>query len=288
MKQIHKDYLSITKPRIGVMVLVVTTTGFFLGAGTLRPYPLLFFCLLGTLLASSGACVLNNFLERENDKRMNRTKNRALATGRISAAAALGYGTSLVLIGVGLLVWQVNLLTGFLALLTTFLYVVVYTPLKRVTVLNTAIGAIPGALPPIGGWAASTGSLDLGAWILFCILFLWQFPHFYSIAWLYRDDYRRGELKMLPAIDLSGVQTNSQILFHSLLLIPISVLPFYIGMAGSVYLWGSLFLGIFMLLAGLKFIFNSTPKTARGLLRASLLYLPAMLLVSWIDLQLIL
>jgi len=277
------DYLELTKPRIVSLVLVTAAIGFFLGGQSLRPFSLLFYMLIGTALSCGGAAVLNCFLEREADAKMKRTCKRVLPSGKISPADALGFGLLLVLLGTILLVWKVNLLTGFLALLTTFLYVLVYTPLKKVTWLNTFIGAIPGALPPLGGWAAATGELSLGAWVLFAILFVWQHPHFYAIAWMYKDDYGRGGFKMLPVVEPDGKSTFRQIVVYSLILIPVSLLPTIIGMSGYIYFWGALFLGCYMLLEGLSLYRTKTASGARGLLRTSIIYLPLLLILIVTD-----
>jgi protoheme IX farnesyltransferase len=267
-------YVGLTKPRIVTMVLVMSASGFFLGAKGLQPLYSFFILLVGTAMSSAGAAVLNNYLERDCDGLMNRTKKRALPCGAISPAEALSFGLILVLLGVSLLTWQVNLLTGFLSLLTVFLYVLVYTPLKRVTWLNTIIGAVPGALPPVGGWAAATGHLELGAWVLFLILFIWQHPHFYAIAWMYRDDYSRGGFKMLPVVDPDGASTFRQVIIFSVLLIPASLLPLYAGMAGALYGWGIFALGLVMLGIGINLARTRSVQDARLLLKASVIYLP--------------
>jgi heme o synthase len=189
MNKLHR-YLELAKPRILAMVLVTTTLGFFLGGRGMHPLPLFLLTLLGVGCATGGAAMLNNYFERNSDAKMNRTRGRALPAGLIEPARALPGGVGLVLFGVLLLVWAVNLLTGFLVLLAAFLYVLVYTPMKKITWLNTTFGAIPGALPPMAGWAAATGRIDPGAWVLFAILFVWQHPHFFAIAWMYRDDYK--------------------------------------------------------------------------------------------------
>jgi len=175
---------------------------------------------------------------------------------------------------VTILAWQVNLLTGFLSLLTVFLYVLVYTPLKRVTWWNTVIGAIPGALPPVGGWTAVTGHLDYGAWIVFLILFVWQHPHFYAIAWMYKDDYERGGFKMLPVVHPDGRSTFNQVIGFSIILIPISLLPSLVGMAGPFYAWGMGILGLVMLAIGIQFSRTRSVQDAKRLLKASVIYLP--------------
>ncbi len=272
-------YLSLTKPRILTMVLVMSAAGFFLGAKGLRPLDTFIIMLLGTALSSAGAAVLNCYIERDCDQMMQRTCKRAIPTGEIAPDDALSFGLQLVLMGVILLVWQVNLLTGFLSLLTVFLYVLVYTPLKKVTWWNTVVGAIPGAIPPMGGWVAATGSLDLGAWILFLILFIWQHPHFYAIAWMYRDDYARGGFKMLPVVYPDGKRTFRQVIGFSIALIPISLLPFITGMAGEFYAWGIGILGLIFLGIGINLWRTRSVQDARLLLRASIIYLPLFFLL---------
>jgi protoheme IX farnesyltransferase len=239
--------------------------------------------LLGTALSSGGAAVLNNYIERDCDQKMHRTKTRPLPKGIITPPEALQFGLTLVLMGVTLLAWQVNLLTGFLSLLTVFLYVLVYTPLKRITWWNTVIGAIPGALPPMGGWTAATGHLDLGAWIVFLILFVWQHPHFYAIAWMYKDDYERGGFKMLPVVDPDGRSTFRQVIWFSVALLPVSLLPTYFGMAGMVYGWGIAILGIVMLMIGLNLQKSRSVQDAKRLLRASVIYLPLFFILILCD-----
>lgn len=267
--------MALTKPRILLMVLIMSAAGFFMGAGgSLRPLDNFLIMLLGTALSSGGAAVLNNYLERDSDQLMHRTRRRPIPAGLITADEALSFGLQLVLMGVIILAWQVNLLTGFLSLLTVFLYVLVYTPLKRVTWWNTVIGAIPGALPPVGGWTAVTGHLDYGAWIVFLILFVWQHPHFYAIAWMYKDDYERGGFKMLPVVHPDGRSTFNQVVGFSIILIPISLLPSLVGMAGPLYAWGMGILGIVMLAIGVQFSRTRSVQDAKRLLKASIIYLP--------------
>jgi len=267
-------FVALTKPRILTMVVVMTVTGYFLGAQSLSPLTDVLILIVGTALSSGGAAVLNNYIERDIDSRMQRTRLRPIPAGIISPSEALSFGLILVLAGVSLLVWRINLLTGFLSLLTVFLYVLVYTPLKRLTWLNTVIGAIPGALPPVGGWAAATGHIELGAWIVFLILFVWQHPHFYAIAWMYKEDYRRGGFKMLPVIDPEGVRTFRQVVGFSIALIPVSLMPYFFGMAGIWYGIGMTILGIGLLLIGIQLAQTGSVKHARRLLRASVIYLP--------------
>jgi protoheme IX farnesyltransferase len=239
--------------------------------------------ILGTALSSGGAAVLNHYLERDCDELMHRTKKRPIPTGVITPEEALSFGIQLSLMGVILLAWQVNLLTGFLSLLTVFLYVLVYTPLKRVTWWNTAIGAIPGALPPVGGWTAATGHIDLGAWIIFLILFVWQHPHFYAIAWMYKEDYARGGFKMLPVVHPDGRSTFNQIIGFSIILIPLSLLPVLSGMAGSFYGWGMIVCGTVMLAMGVKLAYTRSVHDAKALLKASVIYLPLFFILILAD-----
>ena len=267
--------MCLTKPRILTMVLVMSAAGFFLGAGgSLYPLDNFLIMLLGTALSSGGAAVLNNYLERDSDELMHRTKKRPIPAGQVTPEEALSFGLQLVLMGVTLLAWQINLLTGFLSLLTVFLYVLVYTPLKRVTWWNTVIGAIPGALPPVGGWTAATGHIELGAWLIFLILFVWQHPHFYAIAWMYKDDYARGGFKMLPVVHPDGRSTFNQVIGFSIILIPISLMPVLAGMAGALYAWGMAILGLIMLGIGIQFARTRSVQDAKLLLKASVIYLP--------------
>src|ERR1043166_1749532 len=274
-------YLELTKPRIVAMVLVTTALGFFLGGHA--AWPVLLATLAGVGLATGGAAALNNCLDRDVDAKMTRTRNRALPSGLISPAQALAFGVSLVLVGVLALVWWVNLLAGFLVLLAAFLYVLVYTPMKRVSWFNTTIGAIPGAIPPLCGWAAASGQLEPGAWVLFAILFAWQHPHFYSIAWMFKDDYRDAGLKMLPVVDPSGVSTVRSTLGFSVALIGVSLLPTFVGMTGRVYLWGAFTMGIGLLAVGVVFCRAKTFTDARRLLKASVIYLPLLVMLMILD-----
>ncbi len=268
------SFVTLSKPRILVMVVLMTAAGYFLGAKTVDPLLVFTMTLLGTALSSAGAATLNNYLERDCDLEMERTKERPIPAGIITPNEALIFGLVTALAGVALLAWQVNILTAFLSLLTTFLYVLVYTPLKRISWWNTVVGAIPGALPPMGGWAAATGELGIGAWIVFAILFVWQHPHFYAIAWMYKDDYARGGFKMLPVEYPDGKRTFRQIIGFSIALIPISLLPVYYDMAGSIYAVGMTILGFGMLVPAIRLWRSHTVQDARKLLQASIVYLP--------------
>jgi len=276
-------YLELTKPRISSLVLVTTLIGFFLGGRGIHSTELLFYTLFGALLTCAGASALNHYLERDSDRKMFRTQNRPIPKGIISPAKALIYGVVLVLFGVVVLYVKVNLLTAFLSLLTAFLYVLVYTPMKKLTWLNTTIGAIPGALPPMGGWAAATNEISLGSWVLFLILFVWQHPHFYAIALMFKDDYKRGGFKMLPVIDETNKKTFIHIVAFSILLVPASLLPTVIGMSGKLYLYGAMLLSLTLLLIGLSLSASRSLQDARKLLRATVVYLPLLLFLIILD-----
>ncbi len=276
-------YLELTKPRITWMILVSTGLGFFLGSKTSFDIHVLIWTLLGSGLVSSGAGALNHFAEEDSDRLMERTRFRPIQTGIISSQDVMYFGIVLILLGTVLLYFFANIIVTALALLTALLYLFIYTPLKKVTWLNTTIGAIPGALPPVGGWVAASGRLDPESWILFFILFFWQHPHFFAIALMYRDDYKKANLQMLPSIEETSSRTNRQIIWHLFLLIPVSVIPFYIGLLGEMYFIGAVILGLLYLSSGLLMIKSYTLKNARTLLRVSVIYLPVLFLIIIFD-----
>ena len=276
-------YFELTKPRILSLVLVTTALGFYLGGQGIHSVSRFLFLLLGAGLVCAGSSALNHYLEREFDSKMFRTRNRPIPTGMISPQNALNFGVILILMGLVILYVKVNMLTAFLSLLTTFLYIMVYTPMKRVSWLNTTIGAIPGAIPPLGGWAAATGHLSFEAGMLFLILFVWQHPHFYAIAWMCREDYERGGFKMLPVVDRDGKSTLRQILIYSLALIPVSLIPTWLGISGKIYFLGALAAGIYVLRMSYEFIRSQTMLTAKNLLRATVIYLPILLILIIVD-----
>ena len=278
-------YFELTKPRINALVLVTCALGFFLGGKGVHSWGLLVFTLIGTALVVGGSSVLNHYLERDVDRLMRRTQGRPLPSGAVPPEAALSFGFALVLLGVSLLLFQVGILTAFLALLSAFLYVVIYTPMKRMTWLNTSFGAIPGALPPVGGWTAATGELDWGAWALFLILFAWQHPHFYAIAWIFRDDYRRGGFKMLPVLENDGRRTGRHVIAYCMLLIVVSALPTALGLMGWVYFYGAMALGVGFLAAGTALTVWRSNGSARWLLKASVVYLPLLLALCVVDVK---
>jgi protoheme IX farnesyltransferase len=259
------------------LVLVTVAVGFLLGARASAHPAMLVATLLGTSLVAGGAGALNQWLERERDAKMRRTAGRALPSGRLAASEAVVFGTLLIAAGSAILLVGANWLAGIVAFVTAVLYVFVYTPLKSVTTLNTAIGAIPGALPPVIGWAAATGRLGVEAWALFLIVYLWQFPHFLAIAWIYRDDYERAGFRMVTRRDSHGIETGCHAVSYALALVPVGLLPTAVGLAGPIYFAGALMLGLLYLAAAIRFWLKVSDGSARRLLRTSFLYLPAIL-----------
>jgi len=282
------DYLELAKPRIAVLALATVTVGYVLGSGdTLRLLPLLH-ALVGIALVAAGSSALNQLLERHSDARMRRTADRPLPSGRLQPVAVLCFCFATGMAGCLYLAAQVNLLTAFLALVTMLLYTLAYTPLKRITSLCTAVGAIPGALPPLLGWTASGAPVDSGGLSLFAILYIWQFPHFLAIAWLYRDDYADAGLKMLPTAGSAGRITGVVAVTYALALVPVSLLPGRLGLAGDGYLLAAIVLGVGYLLCALRFAWNESADSARGLIYSSLVYLPSLLTaLTWDHFQLL-
>lgn len=268
------DYWVLTKPEVNFLVVISTLAGYYVALRGPLNVLLLLNTLLGTLLVASGTGTLNQFIERKSDASMRRTARRPLPAGRIKAVEALVFGL-LLAIGGGLLLWiEVNPLASVLALLTLTTYLLIYTPLKRKTALCTLIGAFPGAMPPLIGWAAARGSLNAESLVLYSILFLWQFPHFLAIAWMYREDYSRAGLRMLPPEDPDGRLTSRQIIAFLVALVVVSMVPALIGQVGKVYLFGAAVLGSYFLLHGARLARNRTNVLARRLVLASVLYLP--------------
>ena len=270
------DYIQLTKPRITWLILMSTGVGYFFGAMDGWTWSVLLHTLLGTAFIASGTAALNQWWEREADKKMVRTQNRPLPAERLHPTRALIFAIVLSAIGFAELSLGANPLTGLLGLFTLASYLFVYTPLKKRTPHATTIGAIPGAMPPLIGYAAAHGTLTAQGWALFAILFLWQFPHFYAIAWMYKDDYSKAGIKMLPVVDPSGDSTVRQILFYSLALIPISLLPRYLGMSGNVYLVGALILGAIYFYSGVLVARELNRAKARRVLLVSIVYLPVL------------
>ena len=276
-------YYELTKPSITFMILISTALGYYMGGNGIANYIHFFFTILGSCLISSGSGALNHFAEADSDKVMRRTNLRPIPAGLISAENAMLFGIALILSGSAILYWIINPLTCLLALITSLMYLFIYTPLKKLTWLNTSVGAIPGSIPPIGGWVAATGRLDPEAWILFAILFFWQHPHFYAIALMFKDDYKKAGLKMLPVMEPDGSRTNRQIIWHSFLLIPVSVMPVYIGILGMIYFWSAIILGVGYLISGFILAKQYSVDNARFVLRVSVFYLPILFLTIMID-----
>jgi protoheme IX farnesyltransferase len=282
-KSLLMAYIDLLKLNIMSLVLVSSILGYYLGGNGIDSFSRLLITLFGTTLTAGGAGALNHYLERDADSLMERKKNRPIPKGIIQPGNALMFGILLVLAGTVILVMQINLLTGFLSILTAFLYVLVYTPLKRITWLNTSIGSVPGALPPMGGWAAATGELETGAWILFAIMFLWQHPHFYAIAWMYKEDYALAKFKMLPVLEPDGKRTIRQIFWHLTLLVPVSVLLYIEGNSGLIYAIGVIFLTGLFFISAIPIAKDRSIKSAKLLLKSSVIYLPALLILIIID-----
>jgi protoheme IX farnesyltransferase len=278
-------YIELTKPRITWLILMSTSIGYYFGMRGGLDWLQLFHTIAGTAFLASGTAALNQWYERAADARMRRTRQRPIPSGRVTPRGAFMFGVALSLAGFLQLTLAVNLLAGLLGLFTLMSYIFLYTPLKQKSPHSTTVGAIPGAMPPLIGFAASAGTLSFEAWVLYAILFLWQFPHFYSIAWMYRDDYARAGIRMLPVVEPDGESTARQILIFAVLLLPVSLLPAYLSMAGSLYLAGALAAGLTFLWACTKVVRERTLARARGVLLASVIYLPALFGLLLLDRQ---
>ncbi|MCB1032733.1 MAG: heme o synthase [Acidobacteria bacterium] len=277
------DLKELTRARLNLMVVLTSAIGFVLAVR--GPFPVLLFLhtVVGTALVAAGSSALNQVLEREVDARMKRTANRPIPSGRIHADWALGIGVGLSVVGLAQLTFLVNPLTAFLGALTLAGYLFIYTPMKRRTSLATVVGAIPGAIPPVMGWTALRGQIDLEAWALFGILFLWQLPHFLAIAWVYRSDYERGGLPMLPVVDPEGHATARQMILYCSVLLPVSLLPTVLGMNGMLYFVFAVLLGILYLAYSFVFHQDRSNRAAMRLMIASVIYLPALLTAMMLD-----
>lgn len=280
----------LVKARLTFLVVLTTLAGFYAGVQGPVDWMLLAHTLLGTALVACGAAALNQWWEREHDARMPRTESRQLPAGELAPMTVLVAGGALSIAGLVYLALFVNLLTSVLGAITLLSYVLVYTPLKRITTLNTAIGAIPGALPPLMGWAAARDSVSREGWALFAILFFWQLPHFLAIAWLYREEYAKAGYVMLPVRDPEGVRTGRQAVSHTLGLVAVSISPAVITsgagtlpIAGGVYFFGALLLGLAFLWCAIRFSRDLTRARARQLFFASILYLPLLLGLMALD-----
>lgn len=276
-------WMELFKARLSTLVVLTTMAGFYVGYQGAVDWGLLFHSVCGTTLLAFGAAALNQLLERDHDALMTRTENRPLPSKKLTPRTVLVVGLVVSLIGFAQLWVRVNALTAILGALTSVSYLLVYTPLKRVTSLNTAIGAIPGALPPLMGWTAARGHLSVEGWGLFAILFFWQLPHFMAIAWMYRDEYRKAGFAMLAVHDEDGRKTASQAFSHTLGLLPVSLSPFAFGLSGRLYLLSALLLGFGFLYSAHRFSRRLDRPSARQLFLASILYLPLLLLMMVID-----
>ncbi len=272
------DYFELAKPNVVWLILMSTMVGFYVASPTRLPYLLLLNTIAATALLAAGTGALNQWWERDLDAKMRRTENRPLPAGRIGAASSLAFGLAVSAAGLGYMWAAVNPLSALVGLLTLAGYVLVYTPLKTRSPLATFVGAFPGAAPLLLGWTAARNDLGLEACVLFSILFLWQFPHFYAIGWMYREDYARAGIRMLPVIETDGTSTARQIVCYGVNLIPVSMAPWLLGLAGPVYGAAALVLGLFYLAAGIRMARERTAVRARKLLLASVIYLPLLYL----------
>jgi heme o synthase len=272
-----QPYIELTKPRITWLILMSTAIGYFFGLPeTPVEWWVVFHTLLGTGLVASGTATLNQWWESEADARMARTRQRPIPSGRVTRRGALLFGLAISVLGFVELGVFVNLLASALSCLAWASYLLIYTPLKQISPHATSVGAIPGAVPPLIGYAAASGRLDAAAFALYVILFIWQFPHFYAIAWMYRDDYARAGIRMLPVVEPDGHSTARLILFYSALLIPISLAPAFLSMTGKLYIAGALAMGFYFFYTGLRVSRERSILRARGVLLASVIYLPAL------------
>jgi heme o synthase len=271
-------YLELTKPRIALMLVLTSAAGFYLGSPAFN-WVLFANSMFAITLLAFGVATLNQYIERDIDKLMTRTENRPLPSGRLSAVEALVFGSILCIVSEVYLYFAVNPLTALLGLAVIVGYVFLYTPLKTRTSLSTAIGAIPGALPPLLGFTAASNEISLGAWITFAILFVWQFPHFLAIAWMYREQYAKAGILMLPVIEPEGKITARQIVAFAVILLPISISAYFVQLAGVVYLIGAIVLGLWFLYESVKMARLKTDAQAKKLLRVSVIYLPLIYLL---------
>jgi heme o synthase len=276
-------YAELTKPRITFLIVLTSAAGYALASPTRVNYVGLVSALFGIALLSSGIATLNQYLERDLDALMRRTADRPLPSGKLLPWEALLFGVGLTVAAQIYLAVFVNPLSALLGLTVIAGYLFGYTPLKTKTSLSTMVGAFPGAVPPLIGWTAATGELSLEAWVLFAILFLWQFPHFLAIAWMYREDYARAGILMLPVVEPDGRVTSQQIVIYTLMLIPVSLLPTALGLSGKIYLYGAAMLGIVFLYSSVRAAFSQSRQQARRLLLASVLYLPLLFILMVLD-----
>jgi len=274
-----RDFLELTKPRITILILICTAVGYYFGCRTSFHLAMLVHVLFGTALMASGTSALNQWWEADSDAKMHRTRERPIPTGRMKRSHGFVFGVLLSAAGFAELWFGTNALAAALGLFTLLTYLLVYTPLKQRSPACTTIGALPGAMPPLIGYAAASGALDARAFALFLILFIWQFPHFYAIAWMYREDYARGGIRMLPVIEPDGESTAKRVVACSILLVPISLVPRFLGMTGSPSAVAAVAAGLVLLYFGVRLGRERTCASARHVLLASVLYLPTLFAV---------
>ena len=279
---VTRDYLELSKSRIVMMVLITTVSGYLIGAGAVDPL-LLLHLLVGTALVAAGTNALNQYVERDHDAKMDRTRHRPLPAGRITPRAALVFSAGIAMAGTLYLGLAVNWLTAALGAFTLTSYIFVYTPLKRISTICTIIGAVPGAIPPLMGWTAATNELSLGGWLVFGILFFWQLPHFMALSWMFRDDYARGGYAMHSVTDARGTGVARQAIYYSLALIAVSVGPSLIGITGPFYFVTAALSGFVLLYTAFRFFFDRNMRTARALFMTSNIYLLVVMLFLVID-----
>lgn len=270
-------YVALTKPDVSFLVLMTTAAGYYMGARGAVDWLHLIQTVFATLLIAAGTATLNHYIERDSDRYMRRTASRPLPSGQLQPREALWFGVILCPAGALGLYFTAGFLPSALGMLTCLSYLLAYTPLKKRTVWATAVGAFPGAIPPMIGWAAATGALDRGAWLLFAILFLWQFPHFYAIAWMYREDYARAGILMLPVVDREGTRTFRQIILTAIALVGVSLLPAVTGLAGVRYFFGALVVSTALVQVCLWAASSKTNVRAKWLMHATVLHIPLLL-----------
>jgi protoheme IX farnesyltransferase len=270
-------YVALTKPDVSFLVLMTTAAGFYMGSRGAVDWLHLMQTVFATLLIAAGTATLNHYIERDSDRYMRRTASRPLPSGQLQPREALWFGVILSFAGAADLYFIAGILASALGILTSLSYLLAYTPLKKRTVWATAVGAFPGAIPPMIGWVAATGTLDRGAWLLFAILFLWQFPHFYAIAWMYREDYARAGILMLPVVDREGTRTFRQIILTAVALVGVSLLPAVMGLAGVHYFFGALVVSTALVQVCLWAASSRTNARAKWLMHATVLHIPVLL-----------
>jgi len=289
MKKI-KIFFELCKINITLLVIITCYIGYYLGLRSegllmveLHSWYTFLFLIIGAFFTSSGASMLNQYIEKKYDAQMNRTKNRPIPSNKVSANVVLILGVLFCFLGLIILMNYINYLTAFISFLTIFIYLFIYTPSKRLTSLNTIIGSVPGALPPMGGWAAATGEIDIRSFMLFGILFCWQIPHFLSLAIIYKEDYKRGGFKMLPSVTDNVSEITFQILFFTMALVYTSVGIFYLKITSYIYVIGAILLGLIFLFYSSSILFNYSHKSIKKIFIFSIIYLPALLILIILD-----